>query len=245
LPPLDAVALEAAAPEAARLSRRSRAAILRPRGERALSEAQACALLRDALADLIVRTCALLPHHLLQRLHSRYGQLPPPTATPERWSYFACALVLLRPEDRAACFEATRTLRRLVILYAALERLQREAGVGAGAGAGGGTGGGAGANAAAGVTGTAAAAAANGSDDADVDEDGLRPLAGLAADPERLLDMMSGAEEGAGARGWPAALAMLLARSPVLRSLIVLAACFALLLFLKEHSGGGAVAWPT
>jgi uncharacterized membrane protein YgcG len=237
--PLDAEALEAAAPEAAQLSRRSRAAILRPRGERALSEAQACALLRDALADLVVRACASLPHHLLQRLHSRYGQLPPPTSSPERWSHFACALVLLRPEERAACFETTRTLRRLVALYAALERLQREAhggasggGVGVvgvvGSSGGGGGGGGGGGEA---------------SDDADVDEDGLRPLASLAADPERLLDMLGGAE--AGARSWPAALAMLLARSPVLRSLAVLAGCFALLLFLREQSGGGVAPWPT
>ena len=220
--PLDDAALEAAAPEAARLSRRSRAALLRPRGERALSESQACALLRDALADLAVRACASLPHHLLQRLHARYGQLPPATGSPEKWSHFLCALVLLRPEDRAACFEATRTLRRLVLLYSALERSLREA---RGAAAGGGAG------------------VAEAGDDADADDEGLRPLTALATDPERLLDMLGGEDGGnGGGGGWPAALALLLARSPALRSFLVLVGCIALLLFMRAHSGGG-LAW--
>lgn len=224
---LDAERLAATVPEAQRLSRRSRAAILRP----ALSEPQACALLRDALAEALVRICAALSHHQLQRLHARYGSLPGssgPAASPERWSYFATAVLLLDVADRAACIETTSTLRRLVVVFAALEQAQREMR----------------------VRGTAVAAAAaaadvregvgGGGDDADhfdAGAEGLRPLAGVEADPERVLDMLGGDGGGAGARGAGALLeaaARLLARSPVLRSFLVLVGCVAMLFFLRN-----------
>ena len=195
--PLSDAALDALAPEAARLSPRTRAALLRPRnaGGGALSEEQACSVLRDALVDFIARLGAALPRRLLDRLHSRYGQLPGAGAgvgaSPERVSFVGAALFALSAEDRAAAYETTSSLRRLVICRATLERI---------------------------FDGDRGASGSGDEDARDEGVGGLAPLAGLEARPDEVLDMLSG--QGAGGLG--AQWAAWLARSPAVQSLLVL-----------------------
>jgi hypothetical protein len=192
------------------------------RALRALTEPQACTLLRDAVSAAVLALLAELGERpgygagAVQRVHERYG--PPPgtggaSAGAERWSFYAAGVLALSPEERRAAFETRSTLRRLVLCYGALERIER-AGRGAGAGAGAGDGG------------------------AEQEQQqrlrGLAPLTGLRV--EAALDILNPTTRGA--RGWVRRVVETVAGSTALRSLLLLGVLLVVLVFLKEGRAG-------
>jgi Lon protease-like protein len=216
-----------ALPELAQLLPRS------SRTLRALTEPQACTLLRDTVAETVLRLVASLPPAASFRLQGQYGAPPSSSGTgasPERWSNYAAAVVALPREARAAAFQTRRTLRRLLICYAALEglerRIRREArererererhreGEGQRGGA-------------------AADADAPEPEDEIVGPSGLSSLSSL--DAGRALEMLAPTQ----GEGRLSALYRAVSNSAAFTSLMILAALVVALVLLRAEGGGG------
>lgn len=93
------------------------------------TDEKACSSLRDALCTALTRVCASLEPRALHRLTLVSGNPPPSSGTasaPERWSYFAAQTLALPAADHQQCMQTTSTLKRLLICYGFIEKVNRK-----------------------------------------------------------------------------------------------------------------------